>query len=139
MVRPECGDTERIVRAMTNGHYDPVTRRVSARLFKGQNTSVSRLEILALPILLRIFQHQLERPPKEPGQPPTTVVAVGIIEIRALKDVGRAYSTPMELTVEVDRLCRNPAHAEIPQKVTEGLPKKINDKIEIYNLLEPRM
>lgn len=124
--RPECGGGEDVVRAITTAHWDPAEGRVSSSLFKGERISVSRLGVLPLPVLLEIFDRELVRPPER------SVRGAGEIRVRTLKQIGREFQHPVELTVEQDPTPTNPAHAEIPQRISKGLSKRIVDALVLH-------
>jgi hypothetical protein len=126
MRRPECADGEEVVRAVTTAHWDPAEGRVSSSLFKGERISLSRLEILPLPLLLEIFDRELARPPER------SVLGAGEIRVSRLKQIGAAFEHPVALSVEVDPTPSNPAHAEIPQRISKGLSRRIVDALVIH-------
>jgi hypothetical protein len=123
MARPECDRSENVVRAVSKGHWDEGRGRIQSSLFEGAGLSVSRLEVLGLTELLAIFRTQLG-PPPQPG------FAALEINVGDLQDIALGYGNPVHVTVEVDPLPENPAHAEIPQKITRGLAKKILQQIQ---------
>jgi hypothetical protein len=47
--------------------------------------------------------------------------------------VGQSYQQPIELTVEPKPVEGNPAHAEIPQKISRGLANQILKKLKLHN------
>jgi len=103
-----------------------VENRVSSSLFKGENISVSRLEILPIHQLFEIFNRELVKPPER------SVVGAGEINVGRLQQIGREFTHPLELTVEHDPLPTNPAHAEIPQRISKGLSKRIIDDLVLH-------
>jgi len=132
MPRPEVLSEENIVRAIHKAWWDEQENRKESSIFKGQNISVSRLSILNLDELFVIFHKQLDTSPNG------VIIGAGEINVRQLKEVGRNFTAnPTELTVEVDpikgdaekRIVENPAHAEIPQKISRGLANKIIDEL----------
>lgn len=115
MARPECDRSENIVRAVTTALWDEVNNRAQSGLFIGPNTSVSRLAVSGLPELMQIFLRDLERPP-------ITLLWAGEINVGKLQDLGINYEHKRTtITVEVEPTETNPAHAEIPQKLSRGL------------------
>ncbi len=127
MLRLNCSPEEDIVRAIHNAHFDEEKGRLSSSLFKGQNTSVSRLAILPLPELFKIFHEDLDKPPER------LVYAAGEINIGHLIYIGESHSQPLSLTVEEAILPHNTAHAEIPQKISKGLALRINRELKIHS------
>ena len=127
MSRPECSSCENIARAIRNSSWDPAKNRWSSSLFKGTNVSVSRLAVLPIADLLKIFHDDLDRPPA------SKVIAAGEINIGTLQQIGKSQNHPTVLTVEEDPLPSNPAHAEIPQKISRGLARKIIDVLILHN------
>ncbi len=63
MPRSEISHEENIVRAIRFADWDEQKRHWSSQIFRGKNISVSRLLILNLEKLLKIFHKQLDRPP----------------------------------------------------------------------------
>lgn len=126
MIRLDCGDAEEVVRAVTTAHCDPAEGRVSSSLFKGERVSMSRLRVLPLPELLRIFDQELARPPER------RVLGAPEIRVGTLKQIGRDFQHPVQLTVEQDPTPANPAHAEIPQRISKGLSKRIVDALTLH-------
>jgi len=50
-----------------------------------------------------------------------------------LQQIGRNYKDPIQLTVEPKPEDWNRAHAEIPQKITKGLSRKIVEALKIHS------
>lgn len=123
----ECSRDENIVRAIRDSDYDKKNDRLSSLLFKGSNKSVSRLIILSLDELFKIFHCNLDKPFI------SKVVAAGEINVGKLQDIGANFDNPTTITVIIKPLSENPAHAEIPQKISRGLSKKIRDNLKIHN------
>src|SRR5258705_12366203 len=116
-----CRPEENILRAIHTAHWDQSKGRFSSELFKGRCTSVSRLSILSLNELFRIFHNELDSPPKN-----RSVFAAGEINIGRLQEIGLGFAAnPTNLTVEEDPTEANPAHAVIPEKISKGLAMKI--------------
>lgn len=126
MSRRECGEDEDVVRAITAAHWDPEEGRISSSLFKGEHVSVSRLRILPLPVLMDIFNRELVRPPER------SVRGAGEIRVGSLRQIGREFQHPTQLTVEQDPTPANPAHAEIPQRISKGLSRRIVDALVLH-------
>lgn len=126
MSQSKCPPEENIVRAITSAHWDAKKNRYSSDLFKGEGTSVSRLAISSLEELFRIFHHQLDKPPNK------IVTSAGEINVGQLQSIGRSYTPPTELTVVPRPTPENPAHAEIPQKISRGLAFKIINALVIH-------
>lgn len=105
MPRPLCEDHENILRAINEAHWDVTKNRASSSLFKGPNTSVSRLLILSREEIVEIFKRDLPHPP----------ISIGELNVGNLMQIGQNCNFP--LSVEQDPVEGNPAHAEIPQKI----------------------
>lgn len=116
MPRPTCPPEENVLRAIHTAHWDERNKRWSSELFKGKNTSVSRLSILRLAELFAIFHQELDSPPKN-----RFIIGAGEINVGQLQEIGRNYQPPIELTVEEAPTVSNPAHGEIPQKISRPL------------------
>jgi len=54
------------------------------------------------------------------------------INVGRLQDVGRSYSPSIELTVEPKPEQWNPAHTEIPQRITKGLANRILPELTLH-------
>lgn len=126
MSQTECSPEENIVRAITSAHWDAKKNRYSSDLFKGEGISVSRLTISSLEELFRIFHLQLDKPPNR------MVTSAGEINVGRLQSIGRNYTPSAELTVVPEPAAENPAHAEIPQKISRGLAFKIIEALIIH-------
>lgn len=126
MSRPLCEDHENVLRAIneTHWHWDGNKNRLSSSLFTGANTSLSRLSILNKAEIFAIFKKELK----------CKVISAGEINVGALMQIGQNHN--VEITVEQDPLPTNPAHAEIPQKISRKIAFKIIDLMTIH-LLEP--
>ena len=114
---PAVPSDEDIVRAICTDKWDGT--RISPSLFTGENTSVSRLKIIPLADHWSMFRMHLEKPPER------RLELLGEINVGRLQGLGRDYQQPIELTVEPKPEDWNPAHAEIPQKITRGLANQI--------------
>ena len=128
MIRSQISPEENIVRAIHHTWWDIKDGRKSSSIFKGEHISVSRLAILNLRELFPIFHRQLDTSPSG------TIIGAGEINVGQLQKIGREFlEKPTEITVEEDPtkedaekgLIENPAHAEIPQKISRGLAKRI--------------
>lgn len=122
-----CSLDEHIVRAIQSAHGDPKHGRVSPNLFEGRNISVSRLSILPLRKIIAIFYKSLHHPPR------ILLTGVGEISVETLHSIGLAYQKPVNITVKIAPTRLNPAHAEIPQKITRGLARKIVKVLKLYD------
>lgn len=119
MPRPEVSSEENVVRAVHKAWWDEKENRKSSAIFKGQNISVSRLSILNLDKLFEILHKQLD------SSPNGIIIGLGEINVGKLKEIGKKFVNPIKITVEAVPLPENPAHAEIPQKISRGLAKAI--------------
>lgn len=73
-----------------------------------------------------IFHRQLD------SSPNGRIVAAGEVNVGTLQTLGREYQHPVELTVEIDPLDDNPAHAVIPQGISRGLARIIIRTLTIH-------
>jgi hypothetical protein len=111
---------EDIARAICSDKFDPATGEMSASLFKGTGTSVSRLSICALENTWDLFRQRVEKPPER------TLERIGVINVGCLAEIGRTFTAhPTALTVEAVPLEDYPSHAEIPQRISRGLAFEI--------------
>ncbi len=108
---------EDIVRAVCSDKWDGV--RLSPSLFVGAGTSVSRLALASLEDHWDMFSRHVQKPPER------RLEMIVEINVGKLQSLGLAQSPPVPLTVEPKPEEWNPAHAEIPQKVTRGLANRI--------------
>jgi len=118
------GPEEDIARAICTDKWDG--ERLSPSLFVGEGTSVSRLAMIPLVDHWDLFRLYVEQPPER------RLEMIGEINVGRLQEIGRAYATPIELTVEPKPEDWNPAHAEIPQKITRGLANKIVPELKLH-------
>ncbi|MHB9074735.1 MAG: hypothetical protein ACYC6G_14560 [Desulfobaccales bacterium] len=126
----ECLNEENIVRAILSSHWDQKHERFSSDLFRGPGISVSRLVILSLEKLFEIFHKELDRLNLSPQN---IVEWAGEINVGLLKDIGLNHKkNPTEITVISMPTDSNPAHAEIPQKLSKGLAKSIIKALKIH-------
>jgi hypothetical protein len=117
---------ESIAKAVCSDKYDAATGMVSASLFKGTGSSVSRLAICPLEQTWDLFRQRVEKPPER------ELKRIGVINIGRLLEIGLCYEhKPTELTVEPVPLDGYPSHAEIPQKITRGLSNEIVKNLDL--------
>lgn len=109
--------TEDIVRAVCTDKWDG--ERLSPSLFVGEDISVSRLAITSLADHWDLFRQYVEKPPER------RLELIAEINVGRLQEIGRAHNPRVALTVELKPLEWNPAHAEIPQRITRGLANRI--------------
>jgi hypothetical protein len=57
---------------------------------------------------------------------------IGEINVGSLQRIGREYAIPVDLTVEPKPEDWNPAHAEIPQKISRGLATDIVRGLKLH-------
>ena len=105
MPRPLCDDRENVLRGIPEAHWDKEKGRGVSSLFKGPNTSVSRLKIWEKDRIIKKFVSDLRSPP----------IAAGEINVGVLGQIGNSHG--MAITVEEDGSGHNPPHAEVPQKI----------------------
>jgi hypothetical protein len=117
--------TEDIVRAVCTDKWDG--ERLSPSLFVGENISVSRLAIVPLADQWDLFRQYVEKPPER------RLELIAEINVGRLQDIGRKQNPAVELTVEPKPEEWNPAHAEIPQRITRGLANKILPELKIHH------
>ena len=109
---------ENIVRAICTDKWDG--ERASPSLFKGKDTSVSRLSLIPLEDHWEMFRDYVQKPPER------------LLERIGEINVGALHQTPVELTVEPDPLDWNHAHAIIPQNISRGMANRILKALEIH-------
>jgi hypothetical protein len=112
-----AGPEEDIVRAICTDKWDGT--HIAPSLFTGENVSVSRLAVIPLSEHWDMFRKHLEKPPER------RLELIGEISVGRLQQLGRDYQRKVELTVEAKPEDWNPAHAEIPQRITRGLATQI--------------
>lgn len=115
---------ENIVRAVCSDKWDG--ERLSPSLFVGSGISVSRLAITSLEEHWDMFRKHVEKPPER------TLERIAEINVGELQEVGRSHASKTELTVEPSPFDWNPAHAEIPQKISRGLANAILPKLKLH-------
>ena len=112
--------SEDIAKAVCSDKFDAASGEVSASLFKGNGSSVSRLSLCPLEDTWEMFRYRVEKPPQR------TLERVGVINVGRLVEVGRNFEdNPTTLTVEAVPLEGYLSHAEIPQKISRGLSNEI--------------
>ena len=115
---------EDIVRAVCSDKWDGV--RLSPSLFVGAGTSVSRLALASLEKHWNMFSHHVQKPPER------RLEIIAEINVSKLQSLGLAQNPPVTVTVEPKPEDWNPAHAEIPQKITRGLANKILPELKLH-------
>lgn len=115
---------EDIVRAICTDKWDGT--RAAPSLFTGPNVSVSRLAVTPLSEHWDMFRDHLEKPPER------RLERIGEINVGQLQQIGRSYEPSVILTVEAKPEKWNPAHAEIPQKITRGLANHIVSALKVH-------
>lgn len=115
---------EEFVRAICTDKWDGM--RAAPSLFTGQDVSVSRLAITPLSEHWDMFRNHLEKPPER------RLERIGEINVGRLQRIGQDYKKPIGLTVEPKPEDWNPAHAEIPQKITRGLANQIVNALKLH-------
>ena len=119
-------DDENIARAICSEKGDEP--RISPSLFRGPNTSVSRLSVIPLDETWEVFRRNVEKPPNR------KLELIGEINVAHLKELGRSYEpSPMEITVEANPLEDYPSHAIVPPKLSRGLATKIVKALKIHS------
>lgn len=108
---------EDIVRAVCSDKWDG--ERISPSLFAGGGISVSRLALISLDDLWDMFRNHVEKPPERRLE---LIVEIGVGD---LHQIGKDHDPLIHLTVEAKPEDWNPAHAEIPQRITRGLANRI--------------
>jgi hypothetical protein len=116
--------TEDIVRAVCTDKWDGL--RLSPSLFVGQNISVSRLAITSLAEHWDLFRQYVQKPPER------LLELIAEINVGLLQEIGRAQNPEVALTVEPKAVDWNPAHAEIPQRITRGLANRILPELKLH-------
>ena len=116
---------EDIVRAICTDKWDG--ERLSPSLFAGEGTSVSRLALIPLVDHWDLFRRCVEQPPER------RLELIGEINVGRLQEIGRAHNPAIQLTVEPKPEEWNPAHAEIPQRITRGLANKILPELKLHH------
>jgi hypothetical protein len=117
--------TEDILRAVCTDKWDG--ERLSPSLFTGGRISVSRLALISLRDHWDLFRKNVEDPPER------KLALIAEINIGRLQNIGRAHSSKVELTVEAKPESWNPAHAEIPERITRGLANQILSALKLHS------
>ena len=120
---------EDIVRAVCTDKWDG--DRLAPSLFVGANISVSRLAIVSLADQWDLFRQYVEKPPER------RLELIAEINVGRLQEIGGSHNPPLALTVVPKPEQWNPAHAEIPQKITRGLANKILVELKIHRPAAP--
>jgi hypothetical protein len=129
----QCPNSEIVFKAILQEHYDAKEERFHSSLFKGPESSLSRLAVWSKKQIINGFIDQLHKPPKH------FLMGVGSATVSRLKQICIEYKDkPTAIDVIEDPLdgtqkgCHvNPSHAIIPQRLSPGLAKDIPKKIEI--------
>jgi hypothetical protein len=116
--------TENIVRAVCTDKWDG--ERLSPSLFVGENISVSRLAVTSLADHWDLFRQYVQKPPER------RLELIAEINVGHLQEIGYSQNPPVALTVESEPVDWNPAHAEIPQRITRGLANKILPELKLH-------
>lgn len=118
---------EEIAKAICSDKWDAATGEISPSLFKGSNSSVSRLAIVPLEETWDVFRFRVEKPPER------TLDRIGTISVGDLHRIGANFpSNPTPLTVKADPLDGYPSHAIIPEKISRGLANQIIKGLTIH-------
>ena len=115
---------EDIVRAIFTDKWDGT--RIAPSLFTGTKVSVSRLAVIPLSEHWDMFRKHLEKPPER------RLERIGEINVGRLQRIGRDYKKSIDLIVEAKPEDWNPAHAEIPQRITRGLANQIVNALKLH-------
>jgi hypothetical protein len=115
---------EDVVRAVCTDKWDG--ERLAPSLFVGEHLSVSRLAILPLRDHWDLFREHVAVPPER------RLELIVQINVGRLRSVGRSHTPSVELTVEPKPEPWNPAHAEIPQRITRGLANRIRPELTLH-------
>jgi hypothetical protein len=116
--------TEDIVLAVCTDKWDG--ERLSPSLFVGENISVSRLAVVPLADHWDLFRQHVQQPPER------WLELIAEINVGRLQDIGRAQNPAVVLTVEPKPEEWNPAHAEIPQRISRGLANRILPELKLH-------
>jgi hypothetical protein len=127
------GDEEEIARAICSDKFDPATGRLFTSLFKGPNTSVSRLAVIRLADQWHTLASTVQ---KLPGR---RLEKIGVIGVGRLRELGAAHTANgkphrVSISVVAKREDWNEAHAEIVEKLPDGLCNTINRSLQLHSL-----
>jgi len=86
-----CGDGENVVKGLLDETYDPVSRIALPKLFKGKESSYSRLRELDLHAIWVIFLKELHHPDREP---PKNLIGYAILNVGKMRRIAREYRNP---------------------------------------------
>lgn len=121
----ECQPEEDIVRAILESDWDEAKGEYHSDLFRGENTSVSRLKILPLAKIVAIFRSDFDEHRDGP------VLGTGEINVGLLRRMGRDYcdgkgkSLRQPVTVVERPTEKNPAHAEVKERFSRGFARQV--------------
>ncbi len=119
--------TEDFARAICSEKWDDVTGEVSASVFTGANTSVSRLALCPLEESWDLFRRNVEKPPER------ILTRIGTMNVGQLVEIGKNFEqNPTELSLEPDPITDFPSHAVIPQKISRGLANAIIRELTVH-------
>jgi hypothetical protein len=118
--------SENIVRGVFTNDWDDEQRRISPSFFKGQGTSVSRLALASLGEHWDLFRTQENPPERE-------LKLISEINVGELHQIGQSYVPSTPLSVEPKPEDWNPAHAEIPERITKGLSRQIGNRLRLHS------
>jgi hypothetical protein len=126
-------DEEEIARAICSDKYDSATGRIFTSLFKGPNTSVSRLLVIPLVDQWRKLAATVQ---KLPGR---RLEKIGVIGVGTLRAIGQNYRAndkpaPVDIHVIAEPVPSNAAHALIKGKLSDGLCNTINRALVKHEL-----
>lgn len=100
--------------------------RLSPSLFVGAGISVSRLALASMNEHWSLFRSHVQRPPER------RLELIAEVNVGKLQTIGAAHVPPVALTVEPKPEDWNPAHAEIPQRISRGLANRILPELKLH-------
>jgi len=121
----ECNPDENIVRAILQADWDETKSEYQSDVFRGPDTSVSRLKISSLAEILAIFQADFDAYQEGP------VLGTGEINVGELKEMGQNYldgkGKPLKQAVTVVEMPtdKNPSHAEVKERFSRGFARQV--------------
>jgi hypothetical protein len=122
----QIDSSEDIAKAICSDKFDPVTGEISASVFKGSGSSVSRLALCPLEDTWDLFRSRVEKPPQR------ILERIGVINVEKLGKVGLGFKgKPTPLTVVAVPLEGYPSHAEIPENISRGLANEIVRNLDL--------